>query len=132
MDGGLVETDLAGLPALVPEVVVHAVMPEAVSQCRGECPDDSSSSGQDAEISSPGIVRCSLTHAPRSISLQRSLQNGRNGDSGDHSTGRWQVGQGTMRGMPQVQVDSVNRTSSVVCTGRLPASCQTRKRTLQR
>ena len=132
MDAGLVKTRLAGAPAFVPEVVMHAVMPAAVSQWRGGCPDDSSSSGQDAEISSPGIARCSLTQAPRSINLQRSLQNGLNGDSGDHSTGRLQVGQGTLRGMPQVQVDNVNRTSSVVWTGRLPASCQTRKRMLQR
>jgi len=110
---------------------MHA-MPAAAGQCRGGRPDDSSSSGQDAEISSPGIDRCSLTHAPRSINLQRSLQNGRKGDSGDHSTGRLQVGQGTTRVMPQLHVDNVNRTSSVVCTPRLTASCQTRKRMLQR
>jgi hypothetical protein len=42
------------------------------------------------------MTRCSLTHAPRSISLQRSLQNGRNGEAADHSTGRWQVGQATV------------------------------------
>jgi len=43
-----------------------------------------------------GMARCSLTHAPRSTSLQRSLQNGRNGEAADHSTGRWQVGQVTV------------------------------------
>jgi hypothetical protein len=38
----------------------------------------------------------SAAQAPRSISLQRSLQNGRQGDFSDHSTGRSQVGQGTV------------------------------------
>ena len=90
----------------------------------------------DAGSSSPWITCLSVIHAPRSISLQRSLQNGRNGDASDHSTGRWQVGQGTVAiaavRATQVQVASVKCTSSVVCTGRLSASCQTRKRTLQR
>ena len=69
------------------------------------------------------------------MSLQRSLQNGRKGEASDHSTGRWQVGQGTTVATAYtayVHVASVKRTSSVVCTGRLPASCQTRKRMLQR
>jgi hypothetical protein len=88
-------------------------------------------------ISSPGITCFSLAHAPRSMSLQRSLQNGRNGEAGDHSTGRWQVGQETdfrltAGDQRQVQVVSVKRTSSVVWIGRVLASCQTRKRTLQR
>ena len=43
---------------------------------------------------SPGITCRSLAHAPRSINLQRSLQNGRHGDAAFHSTGRLQVGQG--------------------------------------
>jgi hypothetical protein len=76
------------------------------------------------------------------MSLQRSLQNGRHGEPSDHSTGRWQVGQETVvviggRGggaeaIAQVQSESVKGTSSVVCTGRLPASCHTRKRMLTR
>lgn len=48
------------------------------------------------------------------MSRQRSLQNGRNGEASDHSTGRWQVGQGTAAGTAQVQVESVKRTSSEV------------------
>ena len=85
--------------------------------------------------------RASRSHAPRSISLQRSLQNGRNGEAGDHSTGRWQVGQGNGRQASLARalkasgagaVVSVKRTSSVVWIGRVLASCQTRKRTLQR
>ena len=38
-------------------------------------------------VSSPGIARCSLIHAPRSIRRQRSLQNGRYGEVDDHSIG---------------------------------------------
>ena len=92
----------------------------------------------EAAISSPGIACFSVIQAPRSMSLQRSLQNGRNGEASDHSTGRWQVGQLTTVAMActartaYVHVASVKRTSSAVCTGRLPASCQTRKRMLQR
>lgn len=37
-------------------------------------------------------------HAPRSISRQRSEQNGRQRDAGVHSTGVPQCGQATMRG----------------------------------
>ena len=44
---------------------------------------------------SPGIACFSAAHAPRSMSLQRSVQNGRHGEASDHSTGRLQVGQGT-------------------------------------
>ena len=47
---------------------------------------------------SPGIACFSDAHAPRSMSLQRSVQNGRQGDDSDHSTGRLQVGQGTSMG----------------------------------
>ncbi len=38
------------------------------------------------------MPRCSVSHAPKSISLQRSLQNGRNGEASDHSMDRPQVG----------------------------------------
>ena len=48
--------------------------------------------------SSTTIRACSLIQAPRSISRQRSLQNGRHGDASVHSTGRLQVGQGTTLG----------------------------------
>jgi len=41
---------------------------------------------------SPGIAWRSLAQAPKSISLQRSLQNGRHGDESFHFTGRLQVG----------------------------------------
>jgi hypothetical protein len=40
----------------------------------------------------PGIDRSSDAQAPRSISLQRSLQNGRHGELSLHSTARPQVG----------------------------------------
>ena len=42
------------------------------------------------------MARSSLNHAPRSMSRQRSLQNGRNGESADHSTGRSHVGHFTI------------------------------------
>jgi len=42
----------------------------------------------------PGITCFSLAHAPKSISLQRSLQKGRQSELAFHSTGRLQVGQG--------------------------------------
>src|SRR5690606_23038755 len=45
---------------------------------------------------SPGMARWPDAHAPRSMSLQRSLQNGRYGDSSDHSTSRPQVGHRTV------------------------------------
>ena len=44
---------------------------------------------------SSGMERSSENQAPRSISLQRSLQNGRHSDCGFHSTSRLQVGQWT-------------------------------------
>ena len=61
----------------------------------------SSESGLDipsgpGRTSSPGIARCSLTQAPRSISLHRSLQNGRQLAASVHSTGAAQVGQETV------------------------------------
>lgn len=43
-----------------------------------------------------GMERCSDAHAPRSMSLQRSLQKGRQGDVSFHTTGRLQVGQDTV------------------------------------
>ena len=48
------------------------------------------------------------------MSLHRSLQNGLNGEASDHSTGRWQVGQGTSVATAYVHVASVKCTSSVV------------------
>jgi hypothetical protein len=47
-------------------------------------------------ICSPGIARWPEAQAPKSMSLQRSLQNGRQRDVSTHSTGRLQVGQGTV------------------------------------
>jgi hypothetical protein len=44
---------------------------------------------------SPGMLCASVAQAPRSISLQRSEQNGRLGLCGPHSTGELQVGQVT-------------------------------------
>ena len=82
----------------------------------------------------------SVIHAPRSISRQRSLQNGRHFASADHSTGRWHVGHGNvgmaacsrLKACGQVQSASKNGTSPVICTGCVPASCQERKRMLTR
>lgn len=45
--------------------------------------------------SSPGMACSSENQAPRSIRRQRSLQNGRQRDSGDHATGLPQLGQET-------------------------------------
>ena len=45
-----------------------------------------------SDDSSPAMLRFSLNQAPRSASLQRSLQNGRHGETLDHSTDRSQVG----------------------------------------
>jgi hypothetical protein len=44
-----------------------------------------------------GILYCSLAHNPKSISLQRSLQNGRNGLLGANSDKLLQLGHATMR-----------------------------------
>lgn len=41
----------------------------------------------------------SLAHAPRSMSLQRSLQKGRNAEAGDHSTALAQCGQAVVAGL---------------------------------
>ena len=48
-----------------------------------------------ASASSPGIACSSENQAPRSMRRQRSLQNGRHGDSGDQVTGLPQLGQAT-------------------------------------
>jgi len=52
------------------------------------------SSGSGARI---GVLMAywSLAQAPKSINLQRSLQNGRHGLAGANSLRVWQVGQGT-------------------------------------
>lgn len=44
-----------------------------------------------------GIAYCSLAHSPRSISLQRSLQNGRKVLLGENSDKFLQLGQATRR-----------------------------------
>lgn len=49
-----------------------------------------------AELPSSGILCCSVNQAPRSMSRQRSLQNGRYDDVVDHSTGRRHVGHFTV------------------------------------
>src|SRR5262245_36151559 len=46
-------------------------------------------------MTSPGMACFSAAQAPRSMSLQRSLQKGRQREASAHSTGRWQVGQRT-------------------------------------
>ena len=84
---------------------------------------------------SPGMARCSVSQAPRSISRQRSLQNGRNGAL-SHSSSRWQVGQLTRTGLtaldPQLQQLSVKVTSVWAWVGRAVSPFQVRKRMLQR
>jgi hypothetical protein len=79
------------------------------------------------------MARSSLNHAPRSMSRQRSLQNGRNGESADHSTERSHVGHFTIgAAIDQVQQVSTKETSSSACTGRWRTSGQVRNRKLQR
>ena len=81
------------------------------------------------------MARCSVSQAPRSISRQRSLQNGRNGAL-SHSSSRWQVGQLTRTGLtaldPQLQQLSVKVTSVWAWVGRAVSPFQVRKRMLQR
>ena len=92
-----------------------------------------SSASSSVSTASPGIACCSAAHAPRSMSLQRSLQNGRQGELSrplDGPRRRW--GSGTRRHDAHVQTVSWNFTSSVVCAGRAFRSVQRRKRMLQR
>ena len=72
------------------------------------------------------------------MSRQRSLQNGRNGES-DQSISRRQVGHLTrvahIRAVPwgsYVQLLSMKGTSTSDCVGRVASPCQCRNRTLQR
>ena len=44
-----------------------------------------------------GMAYCSLAHKPRSINLQRSLQNGRKALLGENSDNLLQLGQATIR-----------------------------------
>jgi hypothetical protein len=55
-----------------------------------------SSCADSGSTGSPGTARCSVSHAPRSINRQRSLQNGRCGEASLHSIFRPQVGQATV------------------------------------
>jgi hypothetical protein len=66
------------------------------------------SCGPGSALGSSGILCCSLTQAPRSISRQRSLQKGRYGDFSDHSTGRRQVGHFTWIAIAAAQVQQVS------------------------
>jgi hypothetical protein len=59
----------------------------------------SEGSAESAFGSSAGTRYDSVAHAPRSISLQRSEQNGLKRLSGFHPTGAPQVGHATMRGL---------------------------------
>jgi hypothetical protein len=102
---------------------------------------DRSSSGEEGDSAesggaSPGIERCSEIQAPRSISLQRSLQKGRKGALSDHSICRPQVGHLTRAftaGFPrQVQELSTNGTSTSLWVGRAVSPFQLRNRRLQR
>lgn len=43
------------------------------------------------------ILNCSVAQSPKSMSLQRSLQNGRNGLFGENSEAFLQLGQATVR-----------------------------------
>lgn len=93
---------------------------------------------------SPGIACAPEAQAPKSTSLQRSLQKGRYGNEGVHSTGRLQVGHLVVAGMRRIgqwsaryglahtQVVSKNFTSVVDWAGRELTSVQFRKRMLQR
>jgi hypothetical protein len=51
-----------------------------------------------SSFSTAGMRNDSLAHAPKSIILQRSEQNGRHFDAGVHSTSLRQVGHATVRG----------------------------------
>ena len=81
------------------------------------------------------MARCSESQAPRSISRQRSLQNGRNGAL-SHVSSRWQVGQLMRTGLTaldsQLQQLSVKVTSVWAWVGRAVSPFQVRKRMLQR
>src|SRR5690606_29542810 len=59
---------------------------------RRQCLRDRSSEKSSSSSSFPGTACSSAAHAPRSINLQRSEQNGRCGLCGPHSTGAPQVG----------------------------------------
>ena len=84
------------------------------------------------------MPRALANQAPRSTSLQRSLQNGRQGNCSLQAISRLQVGQGrrcaalTMRSSSYGQQLSVKGTSTSVCFGRLSMSVHSRKRMLQR
>ena len=83
------------------------------------------------------MPRALANHAPRSTSLQRSLQNGRHGNCSLQAISRWQVGQGRRFAAltvfaPYGQQVSVKGTSTSVCFGRLSMSVHSRKRMLQR
>ena len=88
---------------------------------------------------SSGIACFPESQAPRSISWQRSLQNGRNGAL-SQSRSRWHVGHLTRAGLivrfewrpSQGQQLSMNVTSFSAWVGRVVMPCQARKRTLQR
>ena len=83
----------------------------------------------------------SLNHSPRSISRQRSEQNGRQGLSVDQGDLRPQVGQGTSGGLREpslmtcvqiTQQDSSKGTSSGVCVARSLVEAWRMKRTENR
>src|SRR3569833_2408749 len=67
-------------------------------QLQAYLPEGKSLSESDGGAESPGIERCSDSQAPRSISRQRSLQKGRNGELAQ-SILRWQVGHLTPEGL---------------------------------
>ena len=85
--------------------------------------------------STPGIVFSSLNQAPRSMSLQRSLQNGRQGDcAGSQATGVLQVGQWMVwvRDIQSMQQRRMNSTSRSVCAARRWSVAGSMKRTVMK
>lgn len=55
--------------------------------------------GSSGSIGAPGMLWDSLAHSPKSMSLQRSQQNGRKGNFSDHSSELLQVGQVSVVGL---------------------------------
>ena len=69
-----------------------------------------------------GTRYCSSAQAPRSISLQRSLQNGRNLFAAVHSTSAAQVGQATRAAIYRLQNVSSNGTFTSAWCARVRAA----------
>ena len=96
-----------------------------------------SARGSSALADSSGILCCSVSQAPISMSRQRSLQKGRNCDAADHSTSRRHVGHLTIEAIGHPPDFNRSRSAETAhpfqrATGRAVASSQFKKRMVQR